>query len=476
MKNWSRERTVDLIFKIEENEDLLGAKVNDVLIWPWIRVKLFFLLLRKLEGRGKLINKSLKPKRFSQLKSSLIFLNEFFRLLRNRKSKFLFVGEKSHRAHFNGVSFNKFFDPIRKNVLNECGVLVEYSFSTKDAFLKSKNLSYAILKKYGRYFFRYRNIDSKFWKNLEISLHEINTGLSKEELHSAVIQLKSQWKSIIIEKEVWNFILRILKPEKIFTLCYYSNPVYSLNIAANELKIPTIEMQHGPINAFHLAYGSFKQTLNQTTSALLPQRFLAWDSFSLNVLSKSFPTKEINILGLPWLNFLSTQNLNLKTDKKIILYALQPISEIGEAFPDFLIKWIKQSKESFMWYIRLHPRQDNEREYIVQKLQEAQVYESVEIERASNLPLPLLMSNSHMIFTSFSGVVIEAASMGIPSVTFHPNALIYYKDQLNSKSMYYFDRSYEVDWQELNIILNNYFDSISSNLFDSFDIFKKLYL
>jgi hypothetical protein len=476
MKNWNREQIVELILKIEENKELINSRIDGVLIWPWIRVKLFFIFLEKFEGRA-LSNKPISDKhQSSKIGSALTYLKEILKLVLLRRSNFLFVGANSHREVFNTFSYNKFFDLFRSKNLNSNGVLIEYSESTKDAYLEGKNLSFDILKRYSKYFFRVEKSEKYFWDELKSVLEDNVEHFSEDERIYFINRLKNHWLVINSEKKVWIKILKFLKPEKIFTLCYYSSSVYSLNLAAHELEIPTIELQHGPINNFHLAYGSFSRISHLHSSFLLPDQFLVWDKFSLDVLSNSFPEKEINIIGLPWFNFLDHSGSKNNNEKKEILYALQPRSEIGDLFPEFLINWIKQSKDDCIWLIRMHPRQASERDDIVKRLSAESIYDLVDIDFASSAPLPSLLSSCDLVFTNFSGVVIEAAVMGVPSVALHPNALIYFSSQQESKNMFYFDRNLDVSWRELLSMLDEYFDEISEIKYNSFEIFDKLYI
>jgi len=475
MENWSREKTVNLILKIEQNERLVNSKVDGILIWPWVRVKLFFFFLEKFEARTNTLNNSLDYNHSNKFKSVLKYLKEYLRIFLVRKGKFLFVGASSHREVFSNKSYNKFFDPFRSKNLNSDGILIEYSNSTDNAYLNKKNFSFNILKMYAKYFFKPGNSNTDFWLELQLILDREVFDLNKEDRSNFINKLKNKWSHVRLEAKIWRRILKILKPSKIFTLCYYSSSVYSLNLAAHELKIPTIELQHGPVNKYHLAYGSFDKIGHLQSSALIPDQFLVWDSFSLKVLLSSFPLKKTNIIGLPWFSFLNQHSTKSGRTKRKIIYALQPISEIGELFPKFLISWIKESKENCLWQIRMHPRQFNERDEIKRRLKNEGVDDIVDLDSSSNSPLPTLLANSDLVFTNFSGVVIEAGVMGVPSVTFHPNALIYFSNQLEAKNMFYFDRDLNLKWDQFSNMLDDYFDKILDTKYASFEIFDKLY-
>ena len=70
-----------------------------------------------------------------------------------------------------------------------------------------------------------------------------------------------------------------------FTLCYYSDVVFALNIACSLNKVKSIEVQHGPQPISHAAYSHWTN-LPLSGYAMLPNIFWCWDDNSVSILSK----------------------------------------------------------------------------------------------------------------------------------------------------------------------------------------------
>lgn len=454
-KNWTREEIVDLIIAIERSIKPEAFQIDGVLVWPWVRVKLFFFLLRTLE-RVELDKTPSEPvglvKKIGLFIHSVKHWRAFNRI---GKRKIMFVGAASHRASLEGVSYNKFFDPLREDPETaEQSVLIEYSKSTSAAFLSQSNFSFTDLMLSAGLFFRKKKGEERIWTSIVDAIKPVieQQGLTSDINYNKLKQrLSSAWKRVDGYRRLWAIVLERVQPEVIFTLCYYSDAVYALNVIAAMRGVTTVEMQHGPINQYHLAYGSFGHMPAIADSSLLPGKFLVWDESSCQTLHTSFPHKQARIAGQPWIDFIEKKYPASKTRGKNIVFALQPVGEIGDQFPSFMVNWIRQSSAEYQWRLRLHPRQFHERPHIEEQLRTLLPGVTFDIDLASREPLPVVLRDADLVITNFSGVVLEAGFMGIPSIAVHHIARLYFMNEHNAHLTYVCDETdLTLPWRDIH--------------------------
>lgn len=480
---WNRGQIVNLLLDFEQKVKPETFVVDDVKIWPWVRVQLFFYLIDEFEGKGNIKRNDgqsfIKNPFVRIVKNLSSTIKETVKLAKYKEADYLYVGYSAHRGTYNGVSYNRFFDSFRKNFPEKRSLLIEYSTLTSASYLPYGNVNFPSLKwLHNKIFRKDKPISKTFFQELA---KEFGSFLKEHEIMEEKIvsfidnSLPKRWYEVQENYAVWKVLLNWIKPKKIFTLCYYNGCVYGLNLAADSLGIETYEMQHGPINDIHLSYGSFHHIPFVSDSTLFPKVFLTWEKNSKKALEKSFPKKQIIEIGHPWLDFIQEAERGKSEYQKIITFALQPASEIEEIFPSFVVEWIKDSSKEFTWWFRLHPRQMNEYKRIKDKLKDILPGGNWELDEPTLAPLPIVLNKSTYLFTPCSGVVTEAAFMGIPVVAFHENALKYFYSE-NEKGLAYIcnKEDKKLSWCELQEQLSAFFKDSKLERKNSLEEFRKL--
>ena len=477
--NLSREQIVELVILLESKVMPEKWILNGVNVWPWVRVKLYFYLIKKIERKESIELTIKKLSTFEKLNRVFSSLVEWIRLSRIWKSDILFVSASELRDQYEGISYNKFFDPLRSsNEFKRC-ILIETSDLPSNAFLKDNNLSFSRLQTVSKLFnfFGKSRIDTAFWNEfnalLAIQWKAQSKNLDAIDFNTFIGSLAGNWEKVIAYKRVWAKILTRVAPSRVFTLWYYSDSIYGLNLAASEKGISTIETQHGPISDFHLAYGAF-QYLDKSIShsPLLPKAFLVWNKNTYDILVRSLRATRVDVLGMPWFDFMIRKSKPLNPAKKFILYALQPAKEIGPLFPQTLVKMMRDSSEEFDWFIRLHPRQMMEYHAIKTELEEYRL-PNVEIDVATRTPLPIVLDACSMVFTNFSGVALEAIQIGKPVIAINPIAKLCFQEEINDHLVFACDLKHDtLSWSQLKKDTEVYFNTVNESRINSLEMFK----
>ena len=109
---------------------------------------------------------------------------------------------------------------------------------------------------------------------------------------------------------------------------------------------------------------------------------------------------------------------------------LQPLT-LHEKYPEWIVNAIRNSPKDWIWLIRLHPGMLAER----QKVKEYFMRNGnaiVEIDIATDYPLPIILRNTDVHITNFSSTVIEAQDFGIYSVVVDHEGEEYFKHEIET--------------------------------------------
>lgn len=482
----SREDIRDFILGIESNFPVDQWTIDNLHIWPIVRIRLFFHLIKKteyteLKKRKRPINKKLLIFSFFKGKLKFFFsiINYYFFLLFNiPKKKYLFVAKDVHRVDYRGKRFNRFFDVlIEANNIESEALYIESKkrqqniYNSKRLLDVSKPLrGYLNLKKpfkKPQFIFNCEGYDSF----LEL-LKDHNA--MKDFVPLFTVEKITNWynKNFRYKIQFFDSILKKIDPKQITILCYYSEDIFALLTAANRLKIKTIEMQHGPQTDVHLCYGCWSKVPKEGFD-VLPKTYWCWDSASSFVIDKwASKTKIYNskVVGHPWLNYWQNKNKEYN-HKNFVLYCLQPTPLTLETlFPKKILSLIESDEN--IWFLRLHPRQLKDIQKIIDFFSEKQLSHRVNILDATNDPLPQLLASAKLHITNFSGSTIEATLFGKKTILLHKNGVLSFQHYLESGEAFYINpesENFEEEFRSVenrsnNIAIIN--ESIhSSNLF-----------
>jgi len=146
---------------------------------------------------------------------------------------------------------------------------------------------------------------------------------------------------------------------------------------------------------------------------------------------------QTKVVGNPWVDFWKN-NAEPYAHSDYILYSLQPKPvTLADLFPPLLIDFIQ--KNPYKWFLRLHPRQLNEKPAIEKFLKQQNVLHLVVIEDATNDPLPQLLANARIHITHFSGSTIEAALFNVYTVLLNELGVVSFPELLSKKQAVFLD-------------------------------------
>ena len=455
MGDLSQEYIKEIILDWEQRFPVNEWQIQGIHIWPYIRIKLYFFLLNinnekySSPQQNDAVEKSglsrLK-RNFKRIVESKILLHNFYSGLKPKK--IIFFGSHFHRTKQDGLYFNRFFDPIvhKYNLHDEI-----YSVEFEKVYERNYNQNailplhkyldcYKLLEKVEGLYKPKKKVYSElsyfnnFYNDLTNQFHSVKG------LHLSSESLEKWAEKVKRNKDFFTKVFEKTKPEKIIFLSYYGyDDLAAAILAANDLGIKTIDFQHGPQTNVHMAYSSWTK-LPDTFYNTMPLEYWTWDKESKKNIEEWTQKSEylnVKIFGHPYLSYF--RNEILKSDSvKEIMFSLQTLP-LREMLPGVILNLIRGS--NLKWIFRMHPRSNFSIQELDSFLSNHDIPKKLyKIEDSTNSPLPKSLAGARLHVTNFSGCVIEAGLLGIPSVIIHESGREMFKNYIDNKNVFYLNR------------------------------------
>lgn len=439
---------------IEKKYPVETWKLNGINIWPYIRIKLYIFLLSEAincsghkehiifaDSKIKMNKLRLFGKKLSIIvKSFFISIYFFFRIKRKR---IIFVGSHFHRVREKGEYFNRFFDTmIKSHSLEREVYFLEYQK------LYSKNFNQSAIIELEKQINAFKNIllffpKKKLKKNDSLTdyvifLEKIQKKYPKVKTLNLSIKDLDEWTTKINSISLfYRIFFSKIKPEKIIFSGYYGwDNLYAAILTANKMKIKTIDFQHGP-QTNHMVFSSWNK-IPKKGYDLMPREYWVWDDFSkLNI--KGWANKQnikVKVAGQPYLSY---RGESISKVKNQVLFTLQTFP-LNNMLPDFILNSIVNSQ--YIWVFRLHPRNIFSNQEIKKFLSSKGIDKSFyRLENPQEVSLADSLSRSVLHITAFSGCLIEARLLKVPSIIVHEIGKSMFENYIDEELIYHFDPS-----------------------------------
>lgn len=431
---------VNKIIFCEKNFNIVKYKFKGIELWPLVRENFLNEFIHNIKGSSPKKKKNKKTLKIILIHIIIIFKNTINYKIKSSKWKLkkcdlFFLSSYNHYFDLiSGKDYNRFIDPYIEILKDRysCSKYVVSDYEKKiNPLIPCLHISNKLIKEIKfSFFFLFSN--SLIDKQIDLIKSELDIKINER-------YFKRKLFEIIANYELFKKLLRKTTPKLVFLIPYYSTECFGLTLAAKELEIKVVEIQHGKNGK----YNYMKSHLHQFPKngfKLLPDFFFTWgDGFSKE-LSKYFPkefTKHSTYpVGNPWMTKCAEEDfikankkrLNFLEEKnymKLVLFSLQAL-EYDMVFPDWLVEIIEQNKNIF-WLLRTHPTQT----YNSVNWKDCDKLSNVNILEASSVPLFYILNKIDINITLWSSVCIDALEFGVKSVIIHEEGKKIYEDQIN---------------------------------------------
>jgi len=460
----SRTDIKNFILDVESKFPVDKWEVNNIHIWPIVRLDLYFYLIRKLEikkkqeteeeSTTKISKQNVKFFSFSIFKEFYIQFKNYLKykiwILSLKKKELFFLSHASNSGIYQNKNIIRFLDPLvwefnLGEKVNLCLVGDENSNNSFNQQLRLDTNKYLYIYECQRKFFsrffpttknqKYKlNNYSQYIKHLNNSINSGNNIENQLENIDSIAERFSFYSPFVKQ------ILKKINPKNLILVGYYDHFLNHIFLAhANQLNINTIEVQHGPQTDIHLAYGSWSKLPEKGFNSM-PKTFWCWEYESKKTIknwSASNKYLDVFVGGNPWVNYFNKlENTNSKKIESYILYTLQPSPlSVEDLFLPKIIDFIKNKE--FNWILRLHPLQQNEKEKLINFLKKEGILELITLHDSDFEPLPISLKNCLIHVTNFSGSAIEASLLNKKSIILHKTGEITYSSLIQKEQAFY---------------------------------------
>jgi hypothetical protein len=401
----------DEICNIEKSLYVNDYKVDNIHLWPIYRLAYYI-------QRKKTRNNHTKNSLFQRIKNYLIF--KYLATTNSKKSfntltKIVFLGSNSHRIKDDrGIYVNKFFNSISSQVNH----IVEYDNLILNLDNNSVSLNSFISK------------SSRPSKKFIYEIKKLSTAIKL--ITSKKIDFDRIELFVINVLSYYNRIYPTLKKsniQKVYVCSYYSQPALGFVIAANQLGIKTIEVQHGPIGLNHLAYSNWNNLPQNEKYLAIPSEIHIWHKNFNFYLSNIF--ENVKVTGNYYLKNFKIDNINY--EKSVFLITLQPMDD---KLPNIYFRIIEKYYEKFKIVIRTHPRQ-NRNSLFKQTKKRLEIKYNVSYHSAKEKSIVEILLKTKIHFTGYSGTFFEALELNVPTLFFNSLALNFFSNFKNDHNCWF---------------------------------------
>jgi len=338
----------------EKDEQLFKLKIDNILIWDYVRTKVFFEI-RVQQSKLKITKKGLKQKPFDSLYrvlKQIVFLIFHFNYFRIKTKKEILVLGHPRRQKIDRFYIDIYTEQLTNKLKDEYSLfLLELPFELSHFRpINMPEVKYLDLLEIGQIFhrstFKLGENDLKKLIYIEEKIYELFGSIVN--LKKIVLRFVSNYK--YSNKRIKK-ILSCIEPKLIIVVDGYNLTKKHFIELANKKNIPTIELQHGAIGAEHIAY-NYSIGVNPIS---FPKYFFAWGEYWHKNTKFPLDTKIFNT-GFPFMEFRhNNDELHNQKDTNILVSSQWTIGfELMKFIIDFALKAPK-----YRFIVKLHPKEYN---------------------------------------------------------------------------------------------------------------------
>jgi hypothetical protein len=284
-------------------------------------------------------------------------------------------------------------------------------------------------------------------------VHAVNGWLASHGIHARMsTQAVERDVAILLSSRsaarIW---LRQLQPELLFTLNFSNLEKMGVIAAAKELGLPVVDLMHGILERRTIYHDYPDPAAGDILP--FPDSIWVWGDVTQRILRDAMQRKgarwsHVAKSGLPWRNIQRARPLNPGRDhlrqlvpagRKTVLYCHDPglhDDEFEGFLPRTVLDAIRSSADTLFWLVRLHPRSAHLKDAVSLWLSGLSM-RNVELDLSSDLQIDDVFALSDCVVVKYTTVALEAASAGLPVITYHAVGAATFADYISSGHIHY---------------------------------------
>jgi hypothetical protein len=436
------EEIVACIREFERRSPILDYRIADLYLWPYLR-SLVSWRLGEPRDLGNGVKKA--PSRLRRYAGLVA-----------RVSRSVAIRERPLRAHFVIATYANRAVQLGSTRCNmfaaSLAELLRTAGFSSDVWILDKT-DLRCLPKHLQFDLRWDSLKDKVKAEVKVETRpqpipwtkqisqwtfELGIGFTAEELQNRI-------HTVLTNKEVWKIYLEESGCSAVLVDTWYGLRSIPLVMAASELGVVSVDIQHGAQGAGHFAYSGW-DTAPQEGFSGMPDYFWVWGSQGrTDLLTNNGVIKEGQVVvgGSPWLNMWREGKVDRRkkvtsvstgageSPRKMILVTLQFAIDWEES----LIPLVNTAPSEWQWYVRRHRNMEEGVSDIEERLRSSGAG-NVNVREASELPLYELLNRCAWHVTWYSTCAMEALAFGKPTILLHESGIKEYGRFMDEGVMY----------------------------------------
>ena len=398
---------IEIIFQIEEEMDLFNKQIGGVYFWELIRFNVIgdIAKITGLYGQAHTeLEKDMQYfiKKIINASKNIFYKNPFL----VPKSDLLFIGHPRRKLLEDGLWWDVYCDPIIEYLKNTQNCLL-FENSYLDSHLtpaRTKQIRHLDLPHTAGITASKAMLAADGLKNNEKStIKELEEQLQKK-FHISISLGKLITAKLNARKTmapIYAFLLKKVSPKAVVLVVSYGHEVF-IETCKN-LKIPTIELQHGTISRYHAAY-SFPGY--KAMKRCFPDYFLSFGDYWKKLVDFPLPDEKIYSVGYPFFEMETGKYCKCPKQDQITFISQ---GTIGDKLSKFAVELKARQDLQMDIVYKLHPgeyaRWKQEYPWLVNA--------GVRVIDDESEQLYKLLAQTKVLIGVYSTVVYEGLGMGL---------------------------------------------------------------
>lgn len=242
---------------------------------------------------------------------------------------------------------------------------------------------------------------------------------------------------VVVSSFLIKTLLKGLRPQRCYVVCYYSLFGMAFCSACNQLSIPVSDIQHGISGKYMRAYGKW-ESIPSGGYNTLPSEFMCWTGYDKSAIDKwavRCPgAHAAKVTGNLWKNFLDRErhvggqpiDVSLpwgdsRCVEKTILITLNSVE-----LNNYLRELLLAVPSNYFFVLRVHPDYKNANMSVIEK-EFKQYNENLYVDMATG-KIQALLHCTDVHITEWSASVYDAHFEGVPSIVITEVGRDYFED------------------------------------------------